>query len=138
MNKRKKRSNEWADFEKDIAPYHRFGKNSLRKYIGEAAGKIWKCLGKCGRITDKEISKNTGLIPTRVQMALGWLSCERKLWAYENIKTKMRTWCLNPVEIKKYQKTGRYQKTKLEDLPETQYFKGGLRYVDRKSGKPTK
>lgn len=59
-----------------------------RAVIGTSAGNVWQYLSSNGEATPTKISKATGETPSRVNQALGWLSCEGKVVLLKSGKTE--------------------------------------------------
>lgn len=69
-----------------------------------AADVAWHCLGKNGRLTEKEISEETGLDMQFTGMAVGCLAVEHKVRMFENTRTKENAFCLTDAQQKIYKK----------------------------------
>lgn len=70
--------------------------------VNVAARIVWHCLGKHGRLVDKEIGKETGLGQDYTGMAIGWLACEGKLRMFRNTRTEEEAFCLTAAQQKIY------------------------------------
>lgn len=55
----------------------------MKSQIGTNAGKIWQFLDHNGEKTIPEIKKALSMKSPEVQMALGWLARENKIFFYE-------------------------------------------------------
>ncbi len=55
----------------------------IKSNIGTNAGLVWNALNEKGKLTIKELVKATKLNTEKVNMALGWLSRENKVFFEE-------------------------------------------------------
>ena len=52
---------------------------TAEEFYGSKAGAVWQALNGSGPMTEKELTKATGLKAAQVHGALGWLAREDKL-----------------------------------------------------------
>ena len=57
--------------------------------IGECAGKVWSALDKLGKTTIDKLKKETGLSPSDLNRAVGWLARESKIVIAEEGKKEV-------------------------------------------------
>ena len=73
--------------------------------IGDTAGKVWKTLGKEGKLTTTDLAKRLNVGNDLVHQAVGWLARENKI-SLEN-KGKAAYISLTPKEQNIYQHQAR-------------------------------